>query len=144
MIATAQLAWEQTMPTFLNTYFKIMAVALAVVLIWRFVLLLWKVEYAESILARTPEQRKRLIDAYRKVILLMKPMLLLLPMIGLAMPIAVYFFTPGIDALVVLAALAELTLLLAAEYYFESWLVRYVTDHETDSSSAAPKTTIGA
>jgi hypothetical protein len=115
-----------------------MAFALAIVLIWRFVLLLWKLEYAESILARTPEQRRRLIDAYRKVILLMKPMLLLVPIIGVAMPLAVYFFTPGIDALVILAALAELTLLLAAEYYFESWLVRYVTDHERDSSIAAP------
>ncbi len=40
--------------------------------------------------------------------------------------------------MVILAAMAELMVLLAAEYYFEIWLVRYVTDHEKDSSDAAP------
>jgi hypothetical protein len=126
------------MPKLLNTWFGIMAVALAVMLIWRFVLLLWRVEYAESIIARTAESQDRLIDGYRKIILVMKPMLWLLPVVGITMPIAVYFFTPEINAWMILAAMAECTLLVAVEYYFETWLIRYLKDHKNKSSSAAP------
>ncbi len=126
------------MPAILNTYFKVMAIAFAVVLIWRLLLLLWKTEYAESVLARSPEQRKRLIDSYRRLIRLLKRSLWLVPMAAVAMALGAYFFIPQIDPWVILAAMLELMLLLAAEYYFETWLVRYVTAHVRDPSTAVP------
>ncbi len=115
---------------FLNTFFKIAAVACAALMIWQVALLFWRAKYAETLLARTPEQRKRLMDAYRVELLVIRLLLWLLPIMSVALPVAVYFFMPQVGALLVLTVTIELTLVSGAEYFFERWLVRYVTEHE--------------
>ncbi len=131
------LARGTTMLGLLDTFFKIMAVALVAMVIWRVALLFWRVEYAESILARTSEQRKRTLDAYRRTSCAIKPVLWQEPIVAVVAGLAVWYFFPQMDAWAVFAAMLEMALLLAIEYYFETWLIRYVTEHEKAPSGSS-------
>ena len=114
------------MPLVINTFFKLLALIGGVIVGIRLVLLLWSVPYAESIVAASREQRLRVIGAYERITRSIKLVLWEIPLVAIALPVAIHFFTPEIDALVAFIALAELAVLVATEFFFERWLLGYV------------------
>ncbi len=118
------------MAALLDSLFKLTAVVIAAILIGRVALLLGRVRYAQALLATPAEQRARARESSRRVVGLIRPILRPLPIAGLFVAVLVHAALPEVDAWVVYLTAMELSLLLLAEYAFETWLVRYVTEHE--------------
>ncbi len=123
------------MASLLNELLRTLTIGLAVILAIRLLFMLWRVEYAESMLSRGGEQRERLMGLQRRIGRCMKPLLLGSPVDVILVPLAVYLFIPQIDAVVVFIMMAEVALLAGADFLDRRWLIHYVTTHEESRSA---------
>ncbi len=74
------------------------------------------------------------MDNAQQIAYFLKLALFLTPLFVIVGPLALYFFTPEINAWVFFIAMLELMLLNYLQYRSELWLIRYVAEHETKAA----------
>jgi hypothetical protein len=122
------------MSGFMNTLFKILVFVTPVALITGLLMIALRVKRGEAILALLPEQRTRSRVSHGKILSQIRHVLILYPALVLSFA-AAYWVVPGLDGPMMLIAGVEFGLLLATQYWYERWLVRYLTENEERPSA---------
>ncbi len=113
----------------LTVYFRFLAFAFPLFLIWPVVRVFIRVKVAQDILGRSPEQRNRLMRAHRSMLLGMRLSLWLFPIVTFLLALA-HWIMPNVIPWAMFVVLAEGMIYVALQYSFEKWLVGYVSEHE--------------